>query len=281
MNPLTSWRIRRAARQDAALGINSVEQLVLALLGPRPSIDPNNPRHASLVYQARPAPVQQDREEDLRARQREYAECTSPAILLPAIILIALVEFWGAIRVMKGIGVNEAERIPFGVALGAFLLVLTLLVSRRAQTEVRGQSSGARRLVTAVLFLGYAVVVGSLSYSRAQEAGNEISGAALWAEVAIMTSATLGPAWLTDVLWAAFTKARRLKQDIQQLRRDLKQADRRRRQGEVFTNRVGAQAEAWDHNAAEIRAVYTTEHRRVTASVNANHAALPEHADKE
>lgn len=280
MNAFSTWRIRRAAHRDAAGGINSVEQLVVAFLSSRPAVDPSNLRHAGLVAATRTTPLQRDWQEDLRAREQEYADCTSPVITLPAIALIVLIEIWGAVRVLKGMGVSPAERGPFGAALGLGLLALTLHVARRAQPQATGSTSWGQRVGTTLLFGIYAVVVAALAYSRAQEAGAQLTGAALGAEIVIMVSATVGPAWISETLYAAFTKARRLKRDIRRLRRELKQAERRRRPGDVFTARMSVQTEAWDRAAAEIRAIYTAEHRHVAARRTPATPALPARTER-
>jgi hypothetical protein len=171
---------------------------------------------------------------------------------------------------MRGIGVVGKDQTLFGIALGIGLQALTLFVARRARSSAQENSSWARRLETAVLFTVYGVVVAALAYSRAQEAGDQVSQGGVFAEVAIMLTATAFPAWLSEVLFEAFTKGRRLRRDLRRLRREIRRDDRRLARGAAFTNQFGTGVEAYDRAAAETRAIYTTEHRRVTASLNTN-----------
>lgn len=272
---LSTWRTQQAARRDAGLGINSMEAHVVALLGPRPAIDPNNLHQAGRLAAGRAAPERRDWDDDHRIQQAAAVEHISPTVILPALVLIALIELWGGVRVMAAVGVGRREQLPFGLALAFFLLVLTLAVSRRAAAGAASTVSWARRCGTAVLFAVYATVVAALAYSRAQEAGAQVSNAALWSEVVIMLAATVGPAWLTEILWDAFRNARRVKRDLSRLERDIRRDDRRRAQGTTYAARFGVSVETWDRAAAEIRAIYTIEHRRVTATVLPTQPTLP------
>ena len=98
-----SWQTRLAARRDAELGINSVDQFVVGQLGPRPVLDPSNLRQAGRVADARMSPLRRDMEEDLKAAERAYADCTSPFVTLTLLLAITVIEIWGGMRVMRAI----------------------------------------------------------------------------------------------------------------------------------------------------------------------------------
>lgn len=274
MSLFSQRRTRQAAQRDAELGINSVDEHIITLLGPRPIIDPNNLRQAGRIADARSSLLRRDLDDDLKAREDAYADHTSPFVILPLLIVITAIEIWGGTRVMRGIGVVGKDQTLFGIALGIGLQALTLFVARRARSSAQGTSSWARRLGTAVLFTVYGAVVVALAYSRAQEAGDQVSQAGLFAELAILLTATAFPAWLSEVLFEAFTKGRRLRRDIRRMRRSIRRDDRRLARGTKFTNRFGAEAEAYDRAAAEIRAVYLTEHRRIAASLRTTTSTL-------
>ena len=260
-----SWQTRLAARRDAELGINSVDQFVVGQLGPRPVLDPSNLRQAGRVADARMSPLRRDMEEDLKAAERAYADCTSPFVTLTLLLAITVIEIWGGMRVMRAIGVVGKDQAFFGIALGIGLQSLTVFVARRARSATHEPSSPAQRLITVVLFAVYAAVIAALGYSRAQEAGEQVSSLGLMAEIAIMLTATAFPGWLSELLFESFLQARRIRRTIGRLRRDLRRDDRRLARGNAFTYGLGTQTEAYDRRAAEIRAVYTSEHRRVTA----------------
>lgn len=265
MTLLATWRARQAARRDAALGINSLDHLVVALLGPRPVVDPANLRHAGQIAAMRPTLARRDWEDDLRAREDAYAGETSPTLLLVVLVAITAIEIVGGCRVMKAIGVVGKDQILFGCALGLGLLSLTLFVARQVRSFGGKPSSFAQRMTTACLGLVYAAVVAALAYSRAEEAGDQVGGLGLYAEIAIMVTATAFPAWLSEILYEKYVRARRMKRDIQRLRRDIRRDERRQRGGVSFAQRFGAASEAYDRAASEIRAAYTVEHRRVSA----------------
>ncbi|MBL8635209.1 MAG: hypothetical protein JNM40_18425 [Myxococcales bacterium] len=265
MSLFNRWRARQAAQRDAELGINSMEQFVMGQLGPRPVLDPTNLRQAGRVAESRVSPLRRDLEDDLRAAESAYVDCTSPVITLTLLIAITVIEIWGGIRVMRAIGVVGKDQVFFGIALGIGLQSLTVFVARCARSSAREPSSSAQRLVAVVLCAIYATVVAALGYSRAQEAGDQVSTLGLLAEIAIMLTATAFPGWLSELLFEAFCQARRLKRTIERLRRDLRRDDQRLARGTAFTNRFGASSEAYDREAAEIRAIYTAEHRRASA----------------
>lgn len=259
------WRTRQAARRDAELGINSMEQFVIGHLGPRPVMDPTNLRQAGRVAEARLSPQRRDLEDDLKAAEHAYADCTSPLVTLTLLLVITVIEIWGGMRVMRAIGVVGKDQVFFGIALGIGLQSLTVFVARRARSSTHERSSPAQRLVTVLLASVYGAVIAALGYSRAQEAGDQVSSIGLMAEIAIMLTATAFPGWLSELLFESFRQARRLKRTLQRLRRDLRRDDQRLARGTAFTHGFGATTEAHDRIAAETRAIYTAEHRRVTA----------------
>lgn len=118
------------ARLDAAAGINSVEDHLLGILGPRPSWDPvGNQWHHRLQERMSPSILSELRE-DLRRAEEELSHHSSPTAVAVVIVLLFFTEAIACVLLMRTLGLENPERAVLGIALAAFLFFMTYLLTR-------------------------------------------------------------------------------------------------------------------------------------------------------
>lgn len=278
MNPLNRFQVTHGAHTDARHGITSVEERLLAELGPRPKLDTTgNSEHAEYAKAlANRAEVEELREDVTRA---EDEATNHPSVFFSALGLgiALLVEVVGASLIIEVVGVSDRERLPLSLALAFAVIGLTALTAQRTSTvrSMDAQRGGVlqaakRSAVTLVLIGVYALVVLAIAIVRvAGSLADDAAPLEVLARTVVMLFATLGPPWLAEWLIRRRAPAVLIRRRIRTLRRRLHQALRARERAQAAINRITRAAEYWDRETARRRALYAVEHRLETAKAQA------------
>lgn len=138
-------RVSRAARREAALGVNSRDDHVVADLGPRPAFDPvGNQRHAQINAANLDRAEAEELRADLRQAEDELLRHPSSQGLGAGLLFCFGVEVLGAIQIMRGLGVDGPERTLLAAMLAAFVIFLTYMTARAgasSRSEGQGHAS--------------------------------------------------------------------------------------------------------------------------------------------
>jgi len=281
---------RKAAREDAAVGVSAPEDRIEAALGPRPALNPvGNPEHGRLVAALDRTRID-DLREDVSRLETALDGSIGPFVITAGLVALFVAEWVGAILVARGVGFVAAERIVVGCALASAVFALTALAARRAAvTSAAGSSDGDRprrppeRSPWSWLVIGaYAVLVTAVAAVRVLGAADEeASEIQLAADALIMLAAAVGPAWLADALMRRRAAAARSFGVLRTLRRRLRQAERARVVAQAAVERIARAGSRWDVEAARRRALYRAAHRLASAARPPDSVTPPEPAPHE
>ena len=264
--------VKKEAREDAAAGIESLEDRITATLGLRPELDVHgNPEHARLV-----AALDRSRIEELREDlvQIEATTPEQPPVMLlnVALAVMVAIEFVGAFLITRALGLPPAERLPLGIGLATTVVGLTALVSHRAAADRAsivangGSAPPPWGLKRSGIVLAYLIVTGALVVIRLRNAGDDqATSIELFAEAALLVATTLGPA--AAAAWLARTRAGALaaSKDMRTVQRRLRDAEAAYERARTAIDRIHRAGGAWDAAVARLRAMYRSQHRLQSA----------------
>lgn len=270
---LSQWFLSRTASMDARAGLDSVEDRIIADLGPRPVLNPaGNPEHARHVAALDQTRIEELRDDKTRVENALQGE-TSPLVLTAGLVAAFLVELLGAVLVTRAMGIAASERLPIGFALAAAVFGLTAATAHRtvavmpAAGDERPPQGAARSLWSVLVFIAYALLIAAVAAVRfLSAADDEASELGLAADALIMIATALGPAWIAEGLMRRRSLAVRAFGLLRALRRRLREAERARVRAQAAIERIGREGVRWDAEAARRRAAYRAAHRLATAS---------------
>lgn len=275
MNLFKQRTIEQGAREDARHGLDSVEDRIVAELGPRPKLDSTgNPEHAEFVTALQDNVRIAELREDL-VRAEDVASNHYPPILYTAGLAVAVAaEVLGAILIMRALGVRPAERLPLGFALALALIGITAVTAHRTsaraseglKTNSLNTPRPKRSVWTLLLLLAYSLFVGAIAVVRIQSSTDEdASRIGTVASSLLMLATCLGPAWMAEWLMRKRALAVAAHRPVRMLRRRLRDAERALKRARMAVNRMARKGAAWDAAAARRRAQYRTIHRLESA----------------
>jgi hypothetical protein len=244
--------LARTARREASLDVDSIEDHVIASLGPRPVFDPvGNPVHARVA-----ADLQRAAEiEEWRADLREQEDLRTGYISVPAgtAVLSALyiIEVLGCVLILRSLGFPNPERLLFGLGLAALIFTLTAAVVHHPRWWSLA--------LYGLLVLGVTIVRLGEVAGEDGTVGEELAGGVL------LLFVTVGPAFLAELLFRRLSPAVRGWREVGKLRRRLRAAERARQRAQKYVERLGREQVAWEHEAERRRHLYRQEQRRVQA----------------
>jgi hypothetical protein len=244
--------LTRAARREATVDVDSMEDHVIAALGPRPAFDPlHNPEHGRVAGDLYRVAEITEWQSDLR----ELEDVRTGHVSVPGgtVLLLALyiIEALGCILILRTLGFLNPERLLFGLGLAALVFVLTGAVTHHPRWWSRG--------LYGLLVVGVtAVRLGEITVNDDVTGGN-LAGAVL------LVFVTVGPAFLAELLLRRLVPAVRARREAGKLHRRIRRAERARRRAQAFVDRMGRSEEAWEREAERRRHLYRREQRHVQA----------------
>jgi len=121
-----------------------------------------------------------------------------------------------------------------------------------------------------LVLVAYAALAISLGVLRLSAVAADDT-ASRWTELAtavVMILATIGPAFLAELLLRRLAPVAQLTRHRRDLRRRLRDARRKHERAKAKVRFLARLREAWDAEAARLHAVYTLTHRTATARLN-------------
>jgi hypothetical protein len=187
--------VKKQAIIDAGRGKPQADDSIMALIGRRPTYEPqNNPTH--LAWSRAINPVERtELEDDLRHVQSDLAE--SPSLLGMTMIgaLLFVVEVLGALLIMKALGLQNPERTVYAIALASSLFFLTSRLARAQESS---------RKIWFPILLGFyaALVIGIAAVRLDSTAGDEFESRSFsWGSTIVMLATTIVPAFFFERIW--------------------------------------------------------------------------------
>lgn len=273
MSFLKNWWMQRGAEADARSGLDSIEERIVANLGPRPKVDSStNAEHADLVTTLANHTRVEELREDVAREEDAFAHHASPALLTLGLVVAIAIEVLGAILIMRVLGVRPAERLPLGLALALALIGITAVTANRASARrpatnglggKQAEAAAPRRSAwTLVLLLAYSLFVGAITVVRIQSSTDEdASRVEIVAQSLLLLATAVGPAWMAEFLLRRRAPAVAIKRRLVTLRKRLRGAERAHERARKTVNQIAREGARWDAEAARRRAFYVTHHR--------------------
>ncbi len=260
---LTRRTLARAARREAQIDVDSMENHVISNLGPRPAFNPlDNFEHAQVARDLN----RTSELEEWRADRRELEDQRAGLISVPGgaalLLTLYIIEALGCVLILRSLGFPNPERLLFGLALAALIFTLTAAVVHHPRWWSLG--------LYGLLVLGVAVVRSGEIASEDGTMGEDLAGGV------VLIFVTVGPAFLAELLFKRLSPAVRAWRDSIKLRRRIRTAEKAQRRARAYLERVGRGGEAWDREAERSRHIYQREQRRVRAQRQQSHDGPPQ-----
>jgi hypothetical protein len=249
---LTRLILARAARREAWIDVDSMENHVVSNLGPHPSFDPvGNHEHARVARDLNRTSELEELSADLREQEDGRAGLISVFGGTVLLLTLYVIETLGCVSILRSLGFQNPERLLYGFGLATFILALTAAVVHHRRWWAFG--------LYGLLVLGVAIVrLGDIA-SEDGTVSEDLAGAV------VLVSVTAGPAFLAELLFRRLSPAVRAWREIRKLRSRIRKLDKRQRRAQAYVERIGRSGEAWDREAERIRNIYQREQRRARA----------------
>lgn len=287
MNVVSRFNTARAARKDAALGVDAKERRMTADLGLSPAeIDRNTYEYRRAVQEA----TDTSRLEELRDEARRAEDLRvlvgSPFLFTLGLVVCWAVEFAGAILILKSLGIPAAHRVLPALALTAALIGLTHVTVRATAPRPRpvsaptpgpdGEAGAPESDVTPqrepldwrrfLCPLAFGVLVVAIAAARVLGSNAEdLSPGGAWSEAIVMIAVSVGPAFAAAWLEARRAPTVELARRLGALRARIRLEERRLRRADAHLLAVDRRAAQWTQENARRRALYATEHELTVA----------------
>lgn len=264
------WNLLSAnwdAARDATREVDGRERFLLEHLGPEPvAFDPaGNEEHAQVARDLALEPEIRELEDDERRAENLVPSLGTPTGHAIGIALIALIELWGSMLVVRSMGVPPAYRVL--VALGLTLAILYLTHKTAESSALPPNASAAAKVLHAlkrlVIPIVYLLVVVAIAAARtgAEEGGESLS----LSEGIIMVVTTAGPAWLAAHLEARRAPAAELARRLSTIRKQLKPLRTRYEAARKYVRDLERARASWRDQFARLDARYSVRHELASA----------------
>lgn len=267
MREITLRQIERLAEDDAQVGLDCLEDRLIATLGPKRVFDPaSNLEDAHLVFEAQEPEECGALRGEIERAESELAAHPSPRMLLVALALVLGLEALGGISVLKVMGVELPERAIFGVGLAFAIVALTDAVA-----ALHAPPPGVRRSrwfpVLLALYAGFGVAI-AVVRADLPESPDE-SFLARLAQGVILVALTIGPAWIAEAILGRLRPALACLRRLALLRGRLRPLEERvKRATTAILARVREEKE-WERAAERFRRQYRVAFRLRRAEISA------------
>lgn len=262
MNPMAKWRLRSAARGDAAAGVEAdLERLVTALKGPKP--------RGAGSFEDSLLTERQGRGESFEALN-EDVEALDGALAThaprAAYLLIALVSFaaetGASAAALHVMGYEGLERVMLAFCLSVGTLLIAGAMSR---VEARQRASAARWALRAATAGCYFLLVAAAAWLRSTASEESLPFIDIAASAILLGVATGAPAVASHWAFSRLHAAGDLHARRAGARRIRRTAERERKDARGVRVKLERAVAEWEDEAAQIRALYLIELRRAQA----------------
>lgn len=264
---LLEYRIKRQARKDAAARHEAnLDHLTVAHLGPKPR-GPSELEDQVLLEQEGDDGRLENLNDEIEALDRQLAE-KRPRLFYMVICMLAFGgEALAAFFVLGMLGFEPRERFIVGISLAAGTALLAGVVS---WAERSARTRWGRWFLRSVTGMAYFTVSLSLAWLRATGGEHdELLLADLAASTVALLVATASPGLVMHWTAVGFVETSSFISRKRRATRERRQIERRRsrsRDKRIASEKVSG---TWEADAALVRSVYLTEHRRALAEITA------------
>ncbi|MBI4143163.1 hypothetical protein HY480_04790 [Candidatus Uhrbacteria bacterium] len=211
--------------------------------------------------------------------EHQLTEHLPPPFLYAALACLFIVEAIGCALLMASLGFENPSRTMFGIMFAAAIFLLTYVAARLGSAPAVGAAAGTpptQRWFYGVLAV-YAVIIIAITVLRVDEMPGAEEGSRTYdlAAAIIMMCATIGPAWLAEVLMQRLLPMIPLIRTRALHRRRIADAKREHARAVAGAKAATTRAEAWEHNAEQLRAMYETRYTFVKRVVDQANGGIP------
>lgn len=284
------WRFMtaRAARIDSGHGVDAKDRRMTAALGLSPAdVEKSTYEYQRAVQDASDTSQVEELRDEIRRAVDLRGLVGTPFIYTVGLVLIWIVEFAGALLILKSLGIPAAHRVLPALALTAALIGLThvtvkVTASRAPLFPPNDPNSGGESDASAAevapsgeqldwrrfLFpLVFGVLVGAIALVRVFGSNaDEVPPIVAWSEAILMIAISVGPAFAATWVETQRAPAVELDRRIRTLEGRLRQEERRIKRADRLLASVDRRTAEWTKEMARRRAIYSTEHELARAN---------------
>lgn len=305
MSILQQLWLSHLAGRDARARYDGKDQRLATMIGPAPAeVERGSYLYREAVQGVADTGLRDELRDDVRRGEDLQALVGTPTLLTLGLIIVWVIEFAGALLLLRSLGFPAEHRILPAAALTLTLVGLTMLAAKATRTSgaelreppvaVRVEPGGEpeeeakinplaalvniewkRYFIPAV----YGVLVLAIAMIRvAGSNGEDVPTLVAWSEAAIMVAITIGPAFAATWLERKRNPAAELARKIRSIRRRLRTEEKRIAQDNKFLLRVDRDQVAWTRRNVSLRATYATAHQLTGAEAAREFEASPDNA---
>lgn len=259
---------KRHAHRDASYGVDGGSRRQLASLGlnPRDSARETH-EYRQAVHDANQSHKVVELEDELRRAEDLRSVVGSPGLYTIGLLGVMAVEAVGAFLILQTLGVAPEHRPILAIGLSVTLIAATKAAAHAMEGK-EGEGFSWKRLLIPLV---YTVLVAAIVILRV--AGNEDEDASplvAFADGALLTALTAGPAWVAAYIEKKRGPAAELARQIALVHGRLRDARRREKRANAYLTRVDAEGVSYDRAVARNTATYSVEQDIARAGGNGN-----------
>lgn len=280
MNPFDHFRrarVRNEARKEAILAVDGRERHITETLGKSPEREKEGLPFREAVQTVAAKGVLREHEEEV-ARLEDLRPSFGNAFLMTMALLgLMVVEFWGALQLLRTMGFAPSSRAFAAIGLSLALIGVTAAVAETAAKEKsrpkpEGDPKEESSLVNVnwkgLLIPGlYTLLIAALAAARVGAQDAEDSALLTFSDAIVTVAITAGPAWIAALVASRRAPAVELERRISIARRRLRRAEKREAQARKLIASVDDRSRSHADAVARTEAAYSLEHERTKAAV--------------
>jgi len=250
LSALQKLKIRLRALKDARVNHMGVTDLIVAIIGPRPT--PFSPttdeRHRRLQHRRTDIAKIEDLVADQQQREEAHTKNWNPLPMWCAVAVLYVVEFFGAGDVLRRSGFDS------GSVFTSAALVTTGMFAV-ANSCARQQLKTARYYGWYAVFFGFGAVIAATRYFTLAAREEASTGESL-VLAGLMFAITVFPAWFAEVCIRLALAGRQSARDLALTKRQLKKEQKEIHAAHADVESINDQVAKYDHVAGLIHAEY-------------------------
>ena len=250
LSALQKLRIRLRAIKDARVNYFGVDDLIVALLGPRPT--PFSPtevdKHRLLQHQRSDVAKEQELTHDLHQKEEAHKHKWSPTLMWSLVGILYCVEFCGSADVLRKAGVEGGAVFVYAALLTTAMFAIASVCARQVPRTMRYYAWYAG-------FFGLGFVAAVVRYHELVAREDATTGESM-ALAGLMFAITVLPAWLAEVFIRKALEGRETARDLALTKRELKKEQKSLAGAQAEVEKIDNKVAGYDHVAGLIRAEY-------------------------
>lgn len=250
LSAVQKLRIRLRAIKDARVNHFSVEDLIVALIGPRPTqFTPTEvDKHRILQHQRSNVAKEQELTDDLHQREEAHKRKFNPTLMWLLVAVLYFIEFCGSADVLRKAGVDGGAVYVYAAMLTTAMFVIASICARKEP-----RTMGYYGCYAGFFALGFVAAVVRYHELVAREDATTGESMAL---AGLMFAITVLPAWLAEVFIRKALDGRETARDLKLTKRELKKEQKAIAGAQAAVEKIQKNVTDYDHVAGLIRAEY-------------------------